>query len=339
MSRVSQATRVAHRAIEDLLAVTPDESVLVITDESATADSAPIVDAVVGLATEVARETVLVRMEDVGGDREDLPAAALDAMHHADVLIGLTATTAASFTHHETPLSLREDGNLRALGMTKRTYDDLTGSSVLDVDVEKLERFGETVREVVQAGSEITVTSNKGTDLRASIDGMPSMSTNVAHEPGEITVIGWGEVYQGPVVGTTQGRAVVDGPVLGYGWPDPAIELEITDGDVTDITGDKQIAESLGQTIDEQPNAENVAEIAFGINPLADEGSTSIWKKGRGRTHIGIGNGLIYGQDVGSPVHVDLVMNDASVSIDGRKIIREGEFVVGDESSDGTHRE
>jgi leucyl aminopeptidase (aminopeptidase T) len=330
MSRVSKATRVATRAIDDLLAVQPDETVLVVADAGARADSPEVIDAVVGRATEVAAETNLIVIEDVAGDTETLPQVVTTAMERTDVLIGLTLTTAASFTHHEVPLSLREAGRLRALGMTKRTFADLTGRSVLDVDFDELSAFAATIRDVVQAGDRIRVTSDRGTDLSASIDGMPSMHSDTAHDPGDISVIGWGEVYQGPVVGTARGRAVVDGPVLGYGWPTDPVELAVEDGRVTDVSGDRRIAEGLTETIAANENADNVAEIAFGINPYADRETTSVWKKGRGRTHVGIGNGLIYDQAVDSPVHVDLVMNDASVAIDGRTIIEEGTFVVGD---------
>jgi leucyl aminopeptidase (aminopeptidase T) len=328
MGRVSKATRVANRAIDELLNVRSDESVLVVADETAAADCSAVIDAVVGLATERGSETVLITIEDVPADREELPAAVTDAMTSTDVLIGLTRTTSASFTHHDVPLSLRADGELRALGMTKRSFEDLTSAAVLGVDFDALASFAADVREIVQAGEEIRVTSDLGTDLRASIDGMPSMSTDVAHDPGDITVIGWGEVYQGPVVGTAEGTAVIDGPVLGYGWPADPLELTVEDGVVTDVTGDEQIASGLRESIRNNENAENVAEIAFGINPYADRESTSIWKKGRGRTHLGIGNGLIYDQDVDSPVHVDLVMNTTSVSIDGEEIIRDGEFTV-----------
>jgi leucyl aminopeptidase (aminopeptidase T) len=91
---------------------------------------------------------------------------------------------------------------------------------------------------------------------------------------------------------------VVEEPVLGYGWPDEDLELTVEDGVVTEVAGDPRFATGLAETIETEANAGNVAELAFGINPHANRETTSVWKKGWGRTHIGIGNGLIYDQDV-----------------------------------------
>lgn len=327
MGRTRKAARVAYRAAVELLAIGSKDDVLIVADESATEDCQEIIDALSGLSSELANSVVVCIMNDVRGDSETIPPAVAQAMHEASVLVGLTQTTSASFTHHDVPLDLRADGELRALGMTKRSFSDLTSPTVLDVDFAALTRFGARVRDQVTAASEIRVTSERGTDLVASIDGMPSMSTAVAHTPGDITVIGWGEVYQGPVVGTAEGTAVIDGPILGYGWPTGEVEVVIESGEVTALDGDPQIVTALETTLDENENARNLAEIAFGINPYANRRSTSIWKKGRGRTHIGIGNGLIYGQDIDSPIHIDFVMNDASVTLDGAQLIDSGSFV------------
>lgn len=328
MGTVSKGVRVADRAVNTLLDVSAGEVVLVVADDASTAENQEIIDAMLGLARENGAEAELITMADVTEDVQTLPTAVEAALHEADVVIGITMTTAAPAVHHEVPERLKDEGRLRSMIMVKRSFEALTSPAVLQADYEEMAATADRLREVVETGSEIRLISDRGTDLTASIEGVSVGRTDVAHEPGGQTLASWGEVYMGPVVGSASGTAVVDGPVLGYDWPSEPVEVEIEDGAVVDVTGDPDVAPQLLEEIRSNENGENVAEIAFGINPHADLRETNIWKKGRGRTHIAVGSGLFYGQDVDSPIHVDLIMNDASVVVDGTTMIEDGDVVV-----------
>lgn len=328
MSKVAKAVRVAEKAVNTLLDVGSGDTVLVVTDESGTIENGEIVDAVVGVARDAGGETNLITIEDVPKGVEDVPKTVEESMELADVLIGITRTTAASVIHNEVPERLQDEGKLRRLYMVKRSFEALTSPNVLEADYEGMIELGDRVMEAVENGNRIHITSTAGSDLSASIDGSMWKRSGFAHEPGQLTGISWGEVNSAPIVGTMDGTAVIDGPILEYGWPDPPLELTIREGNVVDIDGDESIASSLRTLIEENENAENIGEIAFSLNDHADLRETNIWKKGRGRLHIAIGNGTSYGQQVVSPVHEDLVMNVPTVSVDGRTIIEEGEFVV-----------
>lgn len=328
MSKVTKAVRVANTAVETLLAVRPGETVLVVTDEAGMTENGEIVDAVVGQARHAGAETQLITIEDVPKGVEYVPDMVEEAMATTDVLIGITKTTAASVIHNPVPEQLQEEGKLRRLYMVKRSFEALTSSNVLEADYEAMIELGNRVREAVEDGSHIRITSTAGTDLEADIEGAYWKNSGFAHEPGHLTGISWGEVNSAPNVGTMEGTAVIDGPILEYGWPDPPIELTIREGLVVDIAGDEEMASLLTTLIEENENAENIGEIAFSLNEHATLPETNIWKKGRGRLHLAIGNGTSYGQPVVSPVHEDLVMNVPTVTVDGRTIIEDGEFVV-----------
>ena len=47
------------------------------------------------------------------------------------------------------------------------------------------------------------------------------------------------------------------------------------------------------------------------------------YRKGLGRLHIAVGNGLVYNQDVNSDIHIDLVMHEPTVEIDGKVIVKD----------------
>ena len=79
---------------------------------------------------------------------------------------------------------------------------------------------------------------------------------------------------------------------------------------------------------DERIKAENKMKdakaFALGINAKANDHSCNTYKKGLGRLHIAVGNGLVYNQDVNSNIHIDLIMHNPTVEIDGRVIVRDG---------------
>ncbi|MFC7133262.1 MULTISPECIES: aminopeptidase [Salinibaculum] len=330
MSEVTKAVRVANRAVRTLLDVQQTDTVLVVTDESGMRENGAIVDAVVGTARDIGAETNLITIEDVPTGVEYVPEMVESAMGMADVLIGITKTTAASVIHNEVPEQLEAAGQLRRLYMVKRSFDALTSPNVLEADYEEMLALGTRIREFVEDKSRIEITSTAGTDVTASIEDAHWKQSSFAHEPGQMTGISWGEVNSAPVVGTMEGTAVIDGPILEYGWPSPPLELTIREGKVVDVSGDDSIAPRIQRLIEDNENAENIGEIAFSLNDHADLRETNIWKKGRGRLHIAIGNGTSYGQNVVSPVHEDLVMNVPTVVVDGETLIDEGEFVLGE---------
>lgn len=54
----------------------------------------------------------------------------------------------------------------------------------------------------------------------------------------------------------------------------------------------------------------------------------NIAKKALGSAHIAIGSGLFYGQDVDSPVHIDLVMDSPTIAVDGAIQFDDGELLT-----------
>jgi leucyl aminopeptidase (aminopeptidase T) len=222
------------------------------------------------------------------------------------------------------PIGLIRSNQVRGVFMVKRSRADLLDTSALDADYPAMSRVANYWQEAFDKGETVRVTSAAGTDFTASIKGQPSHRSNFAHQPGRMSPINWGEVYQGPVVGTTNGRFVCDGPILGMDWPKEPVIVEMKDGLAVSVTGDPEASARLWKLIQENENGANIAEIALGINAAANDHSCNVYKKGLGRLHIAVGNGLVYNQTVDSKIHIDLIMHKPTVEIDGKVIVREG---------------
>ena len=79
----------------------------------------------------------------------------------------------------------------------------------------------------------------------------------------------------------------------------------------------------------QDPNVYNVAEMGLGLNPncrfmgfmLEDEGVY-------GTAHIGIGTSITLGGTAKAACHYDLIMKDATVTADGKMILKDGKVVL-----------
>lgn len=317
--------KLAWVVVDTLLATQPGERTLIVTDRAGRLENGDIIDAIVERSRGAGAETLLIEMRDSETfGVEYLPEEIQKIMPDQDIVISLTRTTSAPLPHHEVPIGLVRAGKLRGVFMVKRGRSDLLNECVLEADYAEMSRVANYWQEAFQNGETVRVTSKAGTDFTASIKGQPSHRSNFAHEPGRMSPVNWGEVYQGPVVGTTNGRFVCDGPVLGFEWPESPVIVEMKDGLATRVTGDPKVAEALSALIRDNANGDNIAEIALGINAKANDHSCNTYKKGLGRLHIAVGNGLVYNQTVNSDIHIDLIMHKPTVEIDGRVIVRDG---------------
>ncbi len=72
----------------------------------------------------------------------------------------------------------------------------------------------------------------------------------------------------------------------------------------------------------------NLAEVSLGLNPngrvfgVAMETESTL-----GSAHIAIGNSIAYGGTVAAVAHLDCVMKDATLELDGRPVIVRGRLV------------
>ena len=328
----SKATRTAYAALTKFTDVQEGEDVLIITDETGMEENGEIVTSMFGIAKQLGANPTTIVMEDAdpGASQAYLPEAAKEGMKSTDVLIGITKTTIASVTHHELPDRLRENGELRSLVMAKRSYETLTSRFTLEADYERILEIQEIFAELFNDATEVRLTSESGMDVTMRVDAHPrAHKGDFATERGGFTTMTWGEYGQAPNAGTANVTFVIDGPVLEYGWPSPPLEVEVEDGQVTDIYGDTKMARQLTTLIEENENADNIAEMALGTNPIQSSSrDPNIVKKMLGTAHTAIGSGQAYGQDVDSPVHLDLIMTAPSVELDGKQILDEGELVL-----------
>jgi leucyl aminopeptidase (aminopeptidase T) len=100
----------------------------------------------------------------------------------------------------------------------------------------------------------------------------------------------------------------------------------VRNGKVYEIKGER--SEELITRLDKAgPKAYIVAEFGIGLNPKAEVKGTILEdEKVIGTVHIAVGNNLSYGRDNDVPIHLDGVIRDPDIFVDGKMIMKKGRF-------------
>ncbi len=131
-----------------------------------------------------------------------------------------------------------------------------------------------------------------------------------------------------PVTGTAKGVLVVNAsiPAPGLGVLETPVRVEVDKGRITRISGGKEalrLEEILRGTKSEQSYF--IAELGIGMNPKAQIIGSMLLDEGcEGTVHIGIGSNLGMGGDIQAPLHLDLIMKETSLALDGKTLVDKG---------------
>lgn len=295
----------AETAVHQCMNVSPGEIVLVVTDS----ERRPIGRAIERAANDVT-ETVYAEIpaDEKHGKEPPEPVAA--AMEASDVVI---APTTRSLTHTQARQAACRAGT-RVATMPGITREIMEGA--MRADFRDVQRRAEDLHDAVRGRSEVRVTAPAGTDLALDVeDRRWQLDHGICHDPGCYTNLPAGEIYTSPSTG--DGTLVVDGSMSGIGVIDDPVEIEFRDGEATRIS-DPTIQDLVAEAGD---CGRNLAEFGVGINPAATLIGTVLQdEKVRGTVHVAIGDDSGFGGDVTCDLHLDGVVKDPEVTVDGEPL-------------------
>lgn len=326
MTDAARPTRAqAELVVRSLLALKAGEQLAVVVDAHTDME---MLHALSDVASEDGAEvTVLTMPFRETARKNDLGPVIEKALEGADALIGLTGSSGApSYAGAVTRLCAEK--RLRYLSMVMRSLAHFTGGGAL-ADHGALQAEGERLAERWRRARKIHVTTPTGTDLRAVIEGEKLVvSCGLADRPGARAAFADGEVSQMPKEGTADGRIVVDGPVAHLGAGD-SFHLAVKAGKVLAVGGAGARATALRKILGSVPNAANLAEVGIGLNPeCRRNGDFEEEKKARGLVHVALGDNVFFGGTVKCGVHMDMVLYEPTVKLDGQMVVDDGRLVA-----------
>lgn len=208
---------------------------------------------------------------------------------------------------------------------------DVMRSKALLANFKRIKNASEAIADLLTSASEVRVISSKGTDITMNIEGRTANPAPgfcydnilLASPPDAETNIAPNEFL-------TNGVAVVDGsiPCLELGLLTSPIRLEIEKGFVKNISGEK--SDILNRLFDSQKNSKCriIAEFGIGLNKLAELKGSMLEDEGSlGTIHLGIGSNKTIGGLNEVAFHLDHVIREPTVYIDGNLIMEDGVFI------------
>jgi leucyl aminopeptidase (aminopeptidase T) len=197
--------------------------------------------------------------------------------------------------------------------------------------------FGEAITKLLEATSDMHVTTPAGTDLVCNIEGrLIDHASKRIYGPSEQTYPG-GQISWYPSAESIQGTMVFDGsmwPPENIGLIQEPIRLTIKDGRVTDVQGgnEARILKRWFESFD-NPHIYDLAHISYGVNPGAQlTGNILEDERVFGCVEVGIGAQPpalgIFEVDPAEAVagHTDAIMLNPTVTLDGVIIEKDGVF-------------
>ena len=310
---MSELYEAAETAVQQCLNVRAEESCLIVTDDK----RQPIGEALYDAATAVTDEATILRYQPGDQHGQEPPAPVAAAMAESDVFL---APTTKSLSHTRARGTACESG---ARGATLPGLTEDVFTTGLDADYDSIAAVSAELLETVQDADEIRVTTPAGTDITFAVGGREwQTDTGIVHEPGEFSNLPAGEVFISPT--SADGTFVVDGTMRPHGLLGEGQQLSfvVEDGYVTEISDDEIRAqiETAGEEVGQ--DAYNLAELGIGTNVGVPElvGSVLLDEKAAGTVHIAIGDDAGIGGDTDAPLHLDGILREPTVFVDGQAI-------------------
>ncbi len=305
--------------VRDCLAVGAEDEVLIVCNPA----TEGLGGALRTVAEDVGAEATLAIMGERESHAAEPPRAVAAAMLAADVVI---APTVQSLSHTAARKAASEAG--ARIGTMPGVTEEML-ARVMGADMDELRRRGEAICALLDGGAEARITCANGSDLRLGLETRSSIV-----DAGDLSARGafgnlpCGEGFIAPLEGTGEGSLVVDGSIAGVGRVAAPVPLTVRGGHLTDAVGTEG-EELLALLTAHGADGTNVAELGIGTNEEAIlTGNILEDEKILGTAHVAFGASAAIGGTVQVPVHLDCVILEPTVEVDGEPLVRAGELLV-----------
>lgn len=318
MENIIQAAEIALR---DCLALKEDETLLVLTDDQ----TIEIGSALFQVGKQMAKESAMLVMPEREVNGQEPPDEISELMKKYDVVI---CPTGKSLTHTDARR------NACSAGARVGTMPGITKEVMirtLKADYHEIARRTYHLSSLLDEVDNVRITTKLGTDITIPVKGIKAISsTGLVTERGTFGNLPSGESYLMPVENETNGIFVVDGSFAGVGKIlDKPIKITVEKGFAIKFEGGKEaeVLNSLLKPLGKK--AYNVAELGIGTNDQAIvTGAILEDEKVMGTVHIALGNNLSMGGTCNVGIHLDGVILEPTVEIDGTLIMDKGQLLV-----------
>jgi leucyl aminopeptidase (aminopeptidase T) len=315
----AELDRAVKTVVRQCMGVQPGEDVLVICN--------PVTEEIGALMRIEAQgdgaDATLAVISERDSAAAEPPRAVAAAMAAADVVL---APTIQSLSHTAARKEATEAGV--RIGTLPGVTEEML-ARLMTSDLEEIRRRGWAIVTALNRGSEARITCPNGSDLRIGLEGrLGIVDAGELGNRGAFGNLPCGEGFIAPVETTSEGTLVVDGSIAGVGLLDEPTALTIRDGHLVDASGGDGTT-LMDLLTAHGPDGTNVAELGIGTNEEAIlTGNILEDEKIFGTCHVAFGASAAIGGTIQVPVHLDCVVLEPTVEIDGETIASGGELLL-----------
>jgi leucyl aminopeptidase (aminopeptidase T) len=311
--------RAVKTVVRQCMGISPGEDVLVVCN--------PVTEEIGALMRIEAQgdgaDATLAVISERDSAAAEPPRAVAAAMGAADVVLAPTIQSIS----HTAARKAATDAGVR-VGSLPGVTEEMLGR-LMTADLKEIRRRGWAVTTGLNRSSEARITCANGSDLRIGLEGrMGIVDAGELGSRGAFGNLPCGEGFIAPVEGATNGTLVIDGSIAGVGLLDTPVELKVRDGHLAEASGEDG-AKLLELLTAHGKDGTNVAELGIGTNEEALlTGNILEDEKILGSCHVAFGASAAIGGTVQVPVHLDCVVLEPTIELDGETIAGSGDLLI-----------
>ncbi len=254
------------------------------------------------------------------------PKEIAEKMLNSNVVLGITSF---SMAHSKARLKATESG-AKYISLPDYNLDLMTDRS-LQADFQGLIAISKKLADLLTEAELVELKTAAGTEIKMRVKGRKgNPSPGCCFVKGIIASPPDAETNIAIVENSTTGVLVVDGsiPCDELGLLKSNLSLTFKEGRVVHIEGEQ--ADTLNELFDHlrNPKTRIGGEFGIGLNPEAELCGLMLPDEGAlGTVHIGIGANATIGGVNSVPFHLDHIIREATILLDGKMIMENGDFL------------
>jgi leucyl aminopeptidase (aminopeptidase T) len=302
--------------VNDCLAIRPGENALVIADPALQGLAQALRDA----AGEAGADAVLALMDERETDGTEPPPPVAAALEACDVFI---APTSRSLSHTQ---ARRRASNRGARGATMPGVTEDMLARVMAVDFGVMAARSNAVATLLDGASEAHLTCPRGSDFRVDLSGRHGLADDGRlTDRGAFGNLPCGEAFIAPLNGE---GTIVAASLSPLGLSAEPATLTVRDGHIA--AAQAGLGPDYLALLQAHGDAgTNLAELGVGTNDRAElTGQVLEDEKILGTVHVAFGASAGIGGTVSVPIHLDVVVLEATLVIGGQTVLDAGRYVL-----------
>lgn len=280
-------------------------------------------------ALNITKNVVLTKIPLAKKHGEEPSQGVKEIMVKSDLIISLCRY---SLAHSKARIDAASHG-ARFLSLPFYNWDLLNNPAVV-IDYKSQATVVRKIADLFSEGFFVYVTTQAGTNMKLDIQGRKgNYCPGFVVHAGDLGSPPDIEANVPPLENRSEGTIVVDGSITcsQIGLLEKPLVLTVRDGKVEAFEGEKSDQIDLLNEIFGGLSSKRrvLAECGVGLNPLAKlSGSMLIDEGALGTVHFGLGSNYTIGGENEIDFHLDFVIRKATLKIDGKMILRDGELVL-----------